>query len=222
MADQDYTEDMPSVDAGRASDESIVKTHARLRGEPNPGSPVAFFTVVALIVVLVFSWFYLRRYMGEYDAQGYLAEREMVALHEAYLNRPKGPVIIDYYAEGMAAFNGAAACAGCHQPNGEGLPGQFPPLAGSEYVTGDDPSLPIKIILAGLAGPITVKGSEYNGAMLPFSALDDRTIAGVVTYIRGTWGNEASAVTAEDVAVVRAEIGNRSQYTADELKSHFE
>jgi len=220
MADHQNSEDMPSIDAGKASDESIVKTHARLRREPNPGSPVAFFTVLALIIVFVFSWFYVRRYMGEYDAQGYLAEREQVALHQAYLERPKGPVIIDYYAEGQKAY---ATCAACHQPNGEGLlASSFPPLAGSEYVTLEDASLPIKIVIAGVGGPLTVKGVDYNGIMPPLGALDDRTIAGIVTYVRATWGNEASEVTQEQVAAVRAEIGSRAPYTADELKSYFE
>jgi len=219
MADNQHSDDMPSVDVGRASDESIVKTHARLRRERSPGSPVAFFTAMALIVVFVFSWFYLRRYMGEYDPQGYLAEREQIALHETYLNRPKGPVVIDYYAEGQVAYSN---CIACHQQNGEGLPGQFPPVNGSRWVTHEDETLPIKILLAGLQGPITVKGNEYTGAMPAFGALGDRSVAAVITYIRQSWDNEGSEVTQEEVAAVRTEIGDRGAYTAEELASYFE
>ena len=219
MADHQHSEDMPSIDAGKASDESIVKTHARLRRESNPGSPVAFFTVLALIVVFVFSWFYVRRYMGEFDAQGYLAEREQIALHKAYQNRPREAVVIDYYAEGESLYSN---CMACHQQNGQGLLGVFPPLAGSEYVVGEDASLPVKIILAGLNGPVTVKGVQYNGAMPAFGALGDRAVAGLTTYIRANWGNEGSEVTEEQVAAIREEIGGRAPYTADELKSYFE
>ena len=219
MADHQHSEDMPSIDAGKASDESIVKTHARLRRESNPGSPVAFFTVLALIVVFVFSWFYVRRYMGEFDAQGYLADREQIALHKAYQSRPKEAVVIDYYAEGESLYSN---CMACHQQNGQGLPGVFPPLAGSEYVISEDASLPVKVLLAGLNGPITVKGVQYNGAMPAFGALGDRAVAGLTTYIRAAWGNEGSEVTEEQVAAIREEIGDRGPYTADELKSYFE
>lgn len=219
MADHQHSEDMPSIDAGKASDESIVKTHARLRREKTPGSPVAFFTVMALIVVFVFSWFYLRRYMGEYESQGYLTEREQIVLHKAYQNRPREAVVIDYYAEGASLYSN---CIACHQQNGQGLPGAFPPLAESEYVISEDPALPIKILLAGVNGPMTVKGVDYNGAMPAFGALGDRAVAGLVTYIRQTWGNEGSGVTEEQVAAIREEIGSRGPYTADELKSYFE
>jgi mono/diheme cytochrome c family protein len=97
-----------------------------------------------------------------------------------------------------------ATCSACHQANGQGVPGAFPPLAGSEWVNGKG-DIPIAIVLHGLQGPITVKGQKYNGVMAPWgTTFNDDQIAAVVTYIRSQWGNKAPAVTKADVARVRA------------------
>ncbi len=222
MSDESQQHNLPGVDEGKASDESIVKTHARIRREPSNGSPVLFFTSLALITVLVFSWFYLRRYMGEKEPQMYLHEREDIALYRDWQDRPRGPIVYDYYAIGEKLYT-QMACVGCHQANGEGLAGQFPALAGAKYVTHEDPALPTKVILAGLTGPVTVKGNEFNGVMVAFGAgMTDVQVAGIVTYIRKNWGNETSEVTNDQVAAIRAEIGTRAPYTAAELKSYFE
>ncbi len=215
MSDELQNRNLPGIDQGLASDESIVKTHARIRREPSTAYPVLFFTCTAVITVLIFSWFYARRYMGENNS--YLHERSDVALYTDWQARPRGPVVYDYYAIGESLYT-KMACVGCHQADGNGLPGQFPPLVGSEYVVSDDHTLPTKILLAGLVGPITVNGNEYNGNMAAYGpGLKDHEIAGLVTYIRKTWGNEASEVTADQVATVRAEVGDRGPYTAEEL-----
>lgn len=97
----------------------------------------------------------------------------------------------------------AARCASCHQPTGAGVPGAFPPLAGSEYVTGK-PEDHAKVVLNGLNGAITVKGQSYNGVMPAWKdVLSDREIAAVVTYERNSWGNKAGVVTPDDVKKLR-------------------
>jgi mono/diheme cytochrome c family protein len=112
-----------------------------------------------------------------------------------------------------------ANCASCHQAQGEGLPGAFPPLAASEWVIGEA-RIPVKILLKGLTGPITVKGQSYNGVMPSFEAvLNDAEIAAVVTYIRSHWGNQVNEVGESQVKALREELKGRSQpWTADELK----
>jgi len=111
-----------------------------------------------------------------------------------------------------------AVCSACHQPNGAGLPGAFPPLAGSEWLVGD-PSIPIAIVLHGMTGPITVKGAQFNGMMMPWASLSDAQIAAILTYERSSWGNSAAAVTAEQVAKVRAATKSRTTpWTADEVR----
>jgi mono/diheme cytochrome c family protein len=93
-------------------------------------------------------------------------------------------------------------CAACHQANGAGVAGTYPPLAGSEIAMGA-PGRMIDIVLHGLTGPIVVHGASYNGTMPPFGTgapLSDAEVAAVVTYVRHAWGNTAGPVNASDVA----------------------
>jgi mono/diheme cytochrome c family protein len=108
-------------------------------------------------------------------------------------------------------------CAACHQANGKGLPGAFPTLAGSEWLT-RDPETPIRIVIAGLSGPIKVAGADYNSMMPPPPGMDDDKIAAVLTYVRKSFGNTADAVTKEQVVAVRSGLSGRSNpFTSDEL-----
>ncbi len=115
-------------------------------------------------------------------------------------------------AAAQVAQNGAAAadggkvyqtnCSSCHQATGEGLVGSFPPLAGNPVVTGDATNV-IHILKYGLNGKIQVAGHTYNGMMPAWGqSLSNADIAAVITYIRSSWGNKASAVTEADVAGV--------------------
>jgi nitrite reductase (NO-forming) len=96
-----------------------------------------------------------------------------------------------------------AVCAACHQPEGQGIAGVFPPLAGSDYLARAPKEMVIRHVLEGLQGPITVNGVAYNGAMPPLGYLDDAQIAAVLGYVRSAWGNELDAVTAAEVTSVR-------------------
>ncbi len=108
-----------------------------------------------------------------------------------------------------------AACMACHGMDGGGAAGVGPPLAGSEWVTGPVENL-ILIQLRGLQGPIKVKGTEYNLIMPPQAHQTDDQIAAVLTFIRNSFGNKASAVTAEQVAALRTEVG-KPMITSAEL-----
>lgn len=103
--------------------------------------------------------------------------------------------------DGKAIF--AAQCAACHQATGKGLPGVFPPLDGSEWVTGDTRVL-ANILLHGINGEITVAGNKYQGSMPAFAQLSDAELAGVASYIRSSWANQAEAVSDELFAKERA------------------
>ena len=93
-------------------------------------------------------------------------------------------------------------CMACHQQNGKGLPGAFPPLAGSDYLL-SDPKRSIDVLLDGLSGEITVNGVGYNGVM-PAVRLDDQSVANVLTYILNAWNNNGGEITPEEVAEHRA------------------
>lgn len=94
-------------------------------------------------------------------------------------------------------------CVSCHKPEGQGIAGTFPPLAGAEQVLGDKEAL-IRIVLKGMVGPLKVKGQLYNQQMPAFSFLSDRDLAEVLSFIRSDFGNTATAITQADVARVRA------------------
>lgn len=105
-----------------------------------------------------------------------------------------------------------ARCTVCHMADGNGMPGAFPPLAGSEWVTGPA-ARPIAVLLHGLQGEIKVKGTTYNSAMMAYGTgvpMTDDEVAAVVTYVRTHLGNSASAVTASEVAAVRQKTAGRS------------
>ena len=110
-----------------------------------------------------------------------------------------------------------AVCQTCHQADGNGVPNAFPPLAGSEIATGPA-EVPIAIVLHGLQGPLTVHGTTYNGQMAAWGQFSDDDIAATLTYVRSSWGNAAPAVTAAEVAAVRAATSGRTTpWTWDEL-----
>lgn len=108
-------------------------------------------------------------------------------------------------ATGQAHF--ANTCAACHQPNGQGIPSVFPPLAKSDFLarlSQQDKDRLIAIPLHGLNGKITVNGTDYNSVMPQFSQLSDDQLASILTYVLNTWGNPGGKVTADEVARVRA------------------
>ena len=104
----------------------------------------------------------------------------------------------------------ATTCAACHQLDGSGLTDVYPPLAESEWVTGDEERL-IKVVLHGLTGEIEVGGELYSGAMPAWGpSLNDAQVAAVLTYVRKSWGNAAPAVTPATVARVRRATAARA------------
>jgi mono/diheme cytochrome c family protein len=122
------------------------------------------------------------------------------------------------YALGRAKYS--QICMPCHQESGLGVPNQFPPLAGSEWVNTPGPGRMIRITQTGLTGPIKIKGNDWNLTMPPMGAtLTDKELAAVLYYVRNTWGNKAPKVTVEQVKTVRGVLGGRADpHTAEELQ----
>ncbi|HJZ39018.1 MAG TPA: cytochrome c [Bacteroidales bacterium] len=93
-------------------------------------------------------------------------------------------------------------CLACHQTNGSGVPGMYPPLTKTEWVEGDKTRL-INIMIKGFEGEIEVNGQVYKTAMPSHHYLSDEQIADVLTYIRSSFGNTANAVTVQEVGISR-------------------
>lgn len=129
------------------------------------------------------------------------------------------------YVKGKKIYEREGYCGTCHQSNGNGLAAAgFPPLSNSKWVT-ESEELLIKLTLKGLLGPIEVKGKVYPGQvpMTPFEGLlNDDEVAAVLTYVRNSFGNEASVISAKKVKEVREKIKNQDGfYDPEELwKEH--
>ncbi|MCY4158617.1 MAG: cytochrome c [Bacteroidetes bacterium] len=140
-------------------------------------------------------------------------------------------LILSVVAEGGIAQDSAVPdgeplymtrCASCHQANGEGISGVFPPLNEVDWVTGDKGRL-IRLVLDGVMGPLQVGDMVYTGAMPPWKTfLNDQEMAALLTYIRTAWDNDASAVTENEVRLVREATNDRKKaWTTEELEDEI-
>ena len=126
---------------------------------------------------------------------------------------PSGkPAVLD----GGALY--ATHCAACHQVNGKGVPGAFPPLDESPYVTSENTERLAGILVYGLMGPITVLGTTYNNVMPGLGqTLKNNELAAIASYIRGSWSNSAPPVPADVFQGVRDKWAQRAMFTIGEL-----
>lgn len=184
--------------------------------EPTTGTgglPVVLFIILAVALFLTMR--YLDNHAGGFNAH---VPRPFASSNELVRLVPEDPAMKDFYA-GKAVYD-RPTCGACHQPNGMGTAGVFPPLANSEWVVEKDPARVVRIILDGVTGPIQVGGTAYNSQMPGWRAqLTEEEIAQVATYIRKAWGNNASAVTKEQVAAIKQETEARggALWTVEEL-----
>jgi mono/diheme cytochrome c family protein len=181
--------------------------------EPQAGSAsMPVWLVVAVLVIFFFAGVYFDANGGWFNQQVYAPYR---SVEEVQLFQPVGDD--GGMALGKRVYE--QVCALCHGVDGMGKPGQAPPFAGSEWVTTDSIGRLARIPLGGLSGPIKVKGETWTLAMPAMgAALPDDQLAAVLTYMRNSWGNQASKVTADQVKAVRAETAGHTQpWTADEL-----
>jgi mono/diheme cytochrome c family protein len=190
------------------SDEALLETHEVSGSASGSGKLTALVFVVSLI--LCFAGVYLERNSADFSVLAYNEDARGSGA-------PGGAAKpVDMVAFGKKQF--LSACVTCHQATGLGLPGTYPPLAGSEWVQGSEERL-VRIVLFGLTGPLKVAGHEFPGTTpmpsfgkVPGSGYNwrDDQIAAVLTYIRQEWGNKAPAVSKT----------NRTQpWTVHELES---
>jgi len=204
--------------------EDVQRVHAaiqREKREPRVGAePLSIWLIAVYGLAVFFGGAYLGRYSGNFSGEAldpYGGEAH------AMKKAAGGPAGGEQAAElsphdrGKKIF--AANCQTCHQANGLGVAGQYPPLAGSEFTTGGS-RRPGMIVMKGLQGPVTVKGQKFGSAVMqPWDkTLTDQKIADVLTYERTEWGNTASPVTAEQIAALRKELASHPEsYTEHDL-----
>jgi mono/diheme cytochrome c family protein len=193
--------------------EEVQQVHAaiqREKREPRVGlEPLSMWLIGVYGLAIFLGGAYLGRYSGGFSGDSL----DPAIVPTAKKTTASGAAGGQQTAELSPAERGkkifSANCATCHQANGQGVAGQYPPLAGSEFTTGGS-RRPAMIVLKGLQGPVKVKGQQYGSAVMqPWDkTLTDQKIADVLTYERGDWGNHASPVTAEQVAALRKELAS--------------
>jgi mono/diheme cytochrome c family protein len=189
----------------------LVAAVAREMAEPRDGVAPTPVTILLLFFALA-GWggYYLANESGGFRADVY-DENFVEGRGDGGAQKVEDPMVL-----GRRTFN---VCTQCHQETGGGIPGTYPPLAGSEIVVGDAGIL-VRIVLHGLRGPVTVAGSTYDGQMPAWNRLSDGQIAAVLTYIRASWTNEAPAVDAASVAAIREHAsGQKQPWTWAELQA---
>ncbi len=230
MADNHRKKDYShGVEPERFSDSKLGEVHdqlAREKHEPQEGYALgATFAAVMLLIsgLAAFCIWYLPSHAGATyaDESGKPVDNRFSGTTYEFskpelVKAPTGPKsLAQQIKDGEKLY--ANNCAVCHQAAGTGLPGAFPPLAGSPWVAGG-PERIVKIAHYGIAGEIEVLGQKYNGAMPNIAeGLSDQKLADLVTYVRQAWGNKADPVTPEQVKAIRKETGKRGGYTPAEM-----
>jgi nitrite reductase (NO-forming) len=144
-------------------------------------------------------------YSGKEVDSVYLGDRagpNLAAVEKATQSASTGALTLDEQVKaGGQLF--AGTCSVCHQANGAGLAGVFPPLAKSDFLAADVKRA-INIVLRGLTGKVAVNGQEYNSVMPPMTQLNDDEVANILTYVLNSWGNPGGHITKDEVKAHRA------------------
>ncbi len=210
----------PRLEQSGATDASLLSAHEKQLGKkPDDGGHYKMLPIVLLFIfsgLIFYSGTYLNRYSGHYHSEIFNEHAKPAAGGAAAAK-------IDPVVLGKKSYE--QVCITCHQATGQGVAGIYPPLAGSEWVTGS-PERVIRIVLYGLKGPLQVEGKAFGQAAMPvigkvtgsgYNWTDDR-IAAVLTYVRQEWGNKAGPITAAQVAAIHTKEGDRHEWTQEELQ----
>lgn len=209
----------PFSDAHVSEEMNVANVHGsilREQQDPEDGyEPIPFWLITLFFGIIFWAGMYLAYNSGGFRADVFNPKHVSWEGGSVADSGPPDPMVV-----GRRLYT--ANCVACHQTTGAGVARQFPPLIESEWVLSQgwhgDNHL-VKIMLQGLQGPIQVKGEMYNNAMPPWKQLSDDQIAAILTYIRNEWGNQAPPITAEFVAQIRDETGDRREpWTQSELQ----
>jgi mono/diheme cytochrome c family protein len=207
MSSDDLRPDGTDLDRHEGEPGAVIDIHEpiyREQAEPKDGyEPVPLWLMFAALTLMGFGGWYLGMYSGGFRADVYDEQALLKGGLAPVAKEAAAPV--DPMVLGKRVYNN---CMACHQADGQGVAGNYPPLIGSRWVTGR-PGVFAALLLHGLEGEIEVNGEIYNGVMPPWDHLGDEQLASVMTYVRGSWGNAADPVSSDLVAAVRAATEGR-------------
>jgi mono/diheme cytochrome c family protein len=213
----------PAEPLGHIEDEltDVATIHApiltREKSEPQEGlEPAPFWFIPLIGAVLFLAGYYLGHYNGGFNPLVF--DEKASGLPIVAFARPPGEV--DMAVLGKRTF--MTMCTPCHQETGLGLPNQFPPLAGSDWVNAAGHARLVRIVLDGFTGPVEVNGKSFNNTMVPWrGTMSDEQIAAVLSYVRQAWGNKGAPVGVDNVKALREKTKDRAgqPWTAELLKA---
>jgi mono/diheme cytochrome c family protein len=208
-AGQESDEPLQQIGPGRSS---TKEDNEPGREVPAPGKgPIPIWLIGLIGFGIFWAGAYLFSFSGGFNAEVFDFEPKFGVAGGAK-GAPDPKVV------GKALFS--SNCITCHQATGLGVPGQYPPLAGSEVELGDATNHLIAIVLKGLQGPVVVEGKPFNNSMQAWEGqYTDPQLAAILTYVRSDWGNNAPPITADMVKQMRTEFKDRKeQWTWPEIE----
>lgn len=209
----------PKNELGKISDREMQSVHAQLnreKAEPTEGfAPIPIFILFVFAAVTFWGGVYIGHNSGDFRWDVFDPNFDPAVAGE------QTAFVFDPIARGRRLYS--QQCSQCHQADGTGVRGLYPPLVGTEWVLGPK-EVPTKILLHGLQGEIEVLGNTYSGLMPAFGppglGLSSRDIGAVLTFIRQEWGNDAEPIDEEFVDQVLGEVGARTApWTGEELRA---
>jgi len=218
MSEEESTESNLDYQGGRPT---VREAHDSVRREkPDPvaggSSKLLISWMVAAGIIVATAGGYFNGYSNSFDRSDPFLYPGYVAGPPPYADGEGGPVddrpwIDIWMADGKKVYNN---CLLCHQHGGQGVPGQYPPLKGSEWVNGGTERLGM-IVLSGISGPFNVSGITYNNQVMPpWAALSDEKLAQVLTYVRRSYGEmpegKSGVVTTAMMQAAREKHGGRT------------
>ena len=181
------------------------------KNEPSESSSLKFINVPIILISLFVGFGVSYLFLRTPNTSMTLGDSRTIPplAKDAAANAQKsGDDLSAFIEKGKQTYT--TTCQACHQANGAGIPGAFPPLAESDWVNGPAKRV-VAIVLHGLQGEIKVKGQKFQGVMPPFKdQLKSEDIAAVVTYVRNSFGNKSDLVTTDTVNQVREETKSRA------------
>ncbi len=195
--------------------DDVTEVHAAIQrehGDPKANvTPIPLWLTAVCGVAVLWAGAYLGVFHGGFSSNIYneyeSSPAALFPLPAKAGGKSEAAATLTLAQQGKAVY---ANCVTCHQQNGLGVPGQFPPLVKSEFALGGEKRL-IAILLKGLQGPVHVEGQIFNGVMPPWEKnLSDKKIAAVLSFIRSEWGNAAPEVTEADVTSAKKEFENQT------------
>lgn len=129
-------------------------------------------------------------------------ETPETAVSKAVTDTQKAPSTVEDHSAHPGKALYAQHCLPCHQSDGNGVPGMFPPLTDRQWIDGDADTL-IGIVIHGMDGEIEVNGETYNTVMAGLPYLSDREVADILNYVKKRFGSDGETITVKQVKTVR-------------------